>query len=80
MYGRDSGIDLHQRAIQLSQTTGKEVKPLDLAEKWGHLIPLYRFALVHMKTGAPRVLPAPTPTEVSAEDLQRITDFDTFYE
>lgn len=88
MYGRDSGIDLHQMAIQLSQTTGKEVKPLDLAEKWGHLVPLYRFALVHMKTGAPRVLPNPapktTPTKdtspISVEDLQRITDFDTFYE
>lgn len=84
MYGRDSGIDLHQTAIQISQTTGKEVKPLDLAEKWGHLVPLYRFALVHMKAGAPRVLPAPAvqlkeKTEISAEDLKNISDFDSFY-
>lgn len=87
MYGRDSGIDLHQTAIQISQTTGKEVKPLDLAEKWGHLVPLYRFALVHMKTGAPRVLPAPAQTspqpkektEISADDLKNISDFDSFY-
>lgn len=89
MYSRDSGIDLYETAIQLSQTstTGKEIKPLDLAEKWGHLVPLYRFALVHMKTGAPRVLPAPSPpvvqpkekTEISAEDLRGISDFDSFY-
>jgi hypothetical protein len=84
----DSGIDLYETAIQLSQTstTGKEVKPLDLAEKWGHLVPLYRFALVHLKAGAPRALPAPPPaaqlkekTEISAEDLKNISDFDSFY-
>jgi hypothetical protein len=86
MYSNDSGIDLHKMAIQLSQTStsGKEIKPLDLAEKWGHLVPLYRFALVHMKTGAPRVLPAPGvqskgKTEISAEDLRGISDFDSFY-
>jgi len=85
MYSQDSGIDLHQMAIQLSQTstTGKEVKPLDLAEKWGHLVPLYRFALVHMKAGASRVLPAPhratQKAEISAEDLKNISDFDSFY-
>jgi hypothetical protein len=88
MYSRDSGIDLYETAIQLSQTstTGKEIKPLDLAEKWGHLVPLYRFALVHLKAGAPRVLPPPAPAaqlkekkEISADDLKSISDFDSFY-
>ena len=89
LYGRETGIDLYQTAVAMSQTQRKEVKPLDLAEKWGHLIPLYKFAMANMRPGAPRELldpPAPTsPTKdegtnfISEEDLAKIGDFDSFY-
>lgn len=89
LYGRETGIDLYQTAIAMSQTQRKEVKPLDLAEKWGHLIPLYKFAQANMRPGAPRELPdAPAPTTpskdegtnfISEEDLANISDFDSFY-
>jgi hypothetical protein len=89
LYGRETGIDLYQTAISMSQTQRKEVKPLDLAEKWGHLIPLYKFALANMRPGAPReLLDPPTPTSptkdegtnfISEEDLKKISDFDSFY-
>ena len=89
LYGRETGIDLYQTAVAMSQTQRKEVKPLDLAEKWGHLIPLYKFAMANMRPGSPRELldhPAPTsPTKdegtnfVSEEDLAKIGDFDSFY-
>jgi hypothetical protein len=89
LYGRETGIDLYQTAISMSQTQRKEVKPLDLAEKWGHLIPLYKFALANMRPGAPReLLDPPTPTSptkdegtnfISEEYLKKISDFDSFY-
>jgi hypothetical protein len=86
LYGRETGIDLYQTAVAMSQTQRKEVKPLDLAEKWGHLIPLYKFALANMKPGAPRdiqVEPLSAPEKnnepVTAEYLQNISDFDSFY-
>jgi len=88
LYGRETGIDLYQTAIAMSQTQRKEVKPLDLAEKWGHLIPLYKFASVTLRPGAPRELEVqtsvPTTREegtnfISEKDLENISDFDSFY-
>jgi hypothetical protein len=87
MYGREAGIDLHRTAISMSQTSGKEVKPLDLAEKWGHLISLYRFAQSRMRPGAPRPIqvlttsePVKNPEPVTAEYLSKLSDFDSFYD
>ena len=86
MYGRECGLDLYETAYQMSQTQHKEIKPLDLAEKYGHLIQLYRFALTNMGPGAPRERPVletdpdSGTTFVSAEDLKNIKDFDSFYE
>ena len=86
MYGRECGLDLYETAYQMSQVQHKEIKPLDLAEKYGHLIQLYRFAMTNMAPGAPRERPVldtdpdSGTTFVSAEDLKNIRDFDSFYE
>ena len=86
LYGQESGIDLYQEARRESEIHNREVKPLDLAERYGHLVPLYRFAQVTLKPGSPRkdTVEAPTnpsagTTLISKEDLDSMGDFESYW-
>lgn len=86
LYGQESGIDLYQEARRESELRNREVKPLDLAEKYGHLVPLYRFAQVVLKPGAPREDPVefstnPTAgtTMITPEELDSMGNFESYW-